>query len=168
MTWQSTPITKQNPNFLDLDATFAIDMTMELPLELQISNLTFKETISISGGDFDKLETAELILKVNNGIPLDIDMQLFFVDTISKKQFGASKKTRILTAAQVNASGVITPTQSLNLFGLDKGEMENLRKANGIVLSGSVSSPASGATVAPIRSDSKIELNVIIKSKVNL
>lgn len=164
----STPITPQNPNFLDLDATFAIDMTMELPLELQISNLTFKDTISISGGNFDKLETAELILKANNGIPLDIDMQLFFVDTISKKQFGASKKTKILTAAQVNASGVITPTQSLNTFGLDKGEMENLRKANGIVFSGSVSSPASGATAAPIRSDSKIELNVVIKSKVNL
>lgn len=161
-------ITPQNPNFLDLNSTFAIDMAIELPLELQTNNLAFSDTTKISGDNFDKIETADLIINAKNGIPLDVDLQLFFVDTISKKQYGVSKKTKILTAAQVNTSGVITPTQSSNTFSLDKSEMENLRKANGIVFSGTVSSPNTGTTIAPIMSDSKIELNVIIKSKVNL
>jgi hypothetical protein len=164
----NTTVTPQNPKFLDRNATFAIDMVMELPIELKISNLAFKDTTSITGNNFDKLETAELIINAKNGIPLDVDLQLFFVDTISGKQFGTSKKTKILTAAQVNGSGVITPSQSSNTFGLDKSEMENLRKANGIVFVGSISSPSGGATVAPILWDSKIELNVVIKSKVNL
>ncbi|MDO9615469.1 MAG: hypothetical protein Q7J86_13215, partial [Bacteroidota bacterium] len=73
-------ITPQNPNFLDLGATFAIDMSMELPLEMQINNLTFKDTSAISGSDYDKIESAELILNAKNGIPLDIDMQLIFID----------------------------------------------------------------------------------------
>lgn len=157
-----------NPNFLDVDATFGIDMVMELPLELQISNLAFKDTSGIGGSDYDKIESAELILNVKNGIPLDIDMQLLFVDTLKNIQLGASKKAKILSAAQVNTSGVITSVQSSQSFNLDASEMENLRKANGIVFSGTVSSPSGGMVVAPIMSDSKLETNVVIKAKVNL
>jgi len=162
------PVTSLKPNFLDLDATFAIDLKLDLPLELQVNNLSFKDTTGISGGDFEKLETAELILNAKNGIPLDIDLQLFFVDTISKTQYGTSKKTKILSAAQIGADNKITPVQSSQTFSLDKSEMDNLRKANGIVFTGTVSSPSAGTGVATILSDSKIELNVVIKSKVNL
>jgi len=159
-------ITPLNPNFLDVDATFAIDMVMDLPLELQISNLAFKDTTGISGGGYDKIETAELILNARNGIPLDVDLQLFFVDTISKIQYGASKKSKILAATIANASGAM-PLQS-NTFILEKADMVNLRKANGIVFSGTVSSPSGGTEVARIMADSKLELNVVIKAKVNL
>ena len=161
-------VTAQNPNFMDLDATFGLDLAMELPLELQINKLGFKDTTSISGGDFTNLEAADLIINATNGIPLDIDIQLLYIDTISKKQYGTSKGTRILSAAQVNSKGEITPVQSSQTFSLTMGDIENLRKANGLVFSGTVSSPASGATVAPLYSNSEIKLNVVIKSKVNL
>jgi len=114
------------------------------------------------------LESAELIVNALNGIPLDVDMQLSFVDTISKKQYGASKISKVFKAAQVNNSGVITPSQSVQTFGLDKNDIENLGKANGLVFNGTVSSSASGETVAKILSDSRLEMKVVIKSKVNL
>lgn len=161
-------VTPQNPNFLDMDATFAIDVAMELPIELQVSNLTFKDTTGISGEDFNDIENAELIINAKNGIPLDVEIQLFFVDTISKSQYGSSKKLKILTAAQVSGSGVITPTITSQPFGLDAGEMKNLRKANGIVFSGTISSPSEGTGVASLYSDSMLELNLVIKSKINL
>ena len=143
-------------------------MALELPLELQVKNLTFKDTTGISGNDFDKLEAADLIINALNGIPLGVDLQLSFVDTISKKQYGATKVSKVFTAAQVNDSGVISPSQSVQTFSLDKKDIENLRRANGLVFNGTMSSPASGETVATILSDSKIELKVVIKSKVNL
>lgn len=161
-------VTAANPNFLDTSDTLGIDLLMELPLELQISNLWFKDTTRISGNDFDKVETAELTLNAKNGIPLDVEMQLLFVDTISKQQYGASKITKVLSAAQVSESGVITPVQASHSFTLDQTELASLKKANGLVFCGKVSSPASGNTVARIFSDSKIEMNVVIKSKVNL
>ncbi|HEY3371899.1 MAG TPA: hypothetical protein VGK10_13675 [Prolixibacteraceae bacterium] len=162
------PVTAQNPNFMDMDATLAIDLGLDLPLELEINQLGFKDTTSITGSDFKDVQSADLIINALNGIPLDIDLQLLFVDTIFKKQFGASKMTRVLSAAKVNASGEITSVQSSQTFTLDKTEMEYLHQANGLVLSGSVSSPDSGSTVAPIYSDSEIKLNVAIKIKVNL
>lgn len=165
---KSNVVTQQNPNFLDLDATFAIDVAMELPVELQISNLAIKDTSSITGNDFSKLESGDLILNSTNGVPLDIEVQLLFIDTNLKKQFGTSKKMKILSAAQVASNGVITPTKSTQTFSLDKTEMENLRKSNAIVFSGTVSSPSGGTGVAALYSDSKIDLNVVIKAKVNL
>jgi hypothetical protein len=161
-------VTLQNPNFLDMDATFAIDLAMELPVELQVNNLTFKDTTGITGDNFNDIENAELTINAKNGIPLDIDVQLFFIDTISKSQYGSSKKLKILTAAQVSNSGVITPTITSQPFVLDASEMINLRKANGIVFSGTISSPNGGAGVASLYSDSMLELNVVIKSKINL
>ena len=161
-------VTPLNPNFFDDKATLSIDVAMDLPMELQINSLTFQDTSGITGSDFDKFENAELIINAKNGIPLDIDMQLFFVDTLSKKQYGTSKKTRILSAAQVNTSGGYTPVESSQVFSLDKSELDNLRKANGIVFSGTVISPLGENSVVTILSDSKIDLNVVIKSKLNL
>ncbi len=165
----SQTVTAQNPNFLDLEkAIFALDMNLEIPLELQIKNLEIRDTTAISKGEYDNLESIDLILNAKNGIPLDIDMQLFFVDTISNKQFGSSKKTKILAAAQVDEAGKITPVQSSQTLSLDAAEMSNLRKANGIVFTGSLSSPSGGTKTATLYSASKLELSVVIKSKINL
>lgn len=161
-------VTAQNPNFMDIDASLGMDLTLELPLELQVSGINFKDTTSMSGGDYDNFETADLIVNSTNGIPLDFNLQLFFVDTISKIQHGASEGVKILSAAQVNTSGEITPAQSSQTFSLTKTDMNNLRKSNGLVFSGTVSSPDSGSTVGSIYSNSEIKLNVVIKSKINL
>jgi hypothetical protein len=161
-------VTPQNPNFLDLDATFAIDVAMELPIELQISNLAIKDTSSISGDNYNNLVSGDLILNSTNGVPLDVDVQLLFVDTLLNKQYGSSKKMKILSAAQVGSDGKITPTKSSQTFSLDQTDMDNLRKSNAIIFSGSVSSPSGGTGVASLYSDSRIDLNVVIKAKINL
>jgi hypothetical protein len=165
---KSNVVTLQNPNFLDMDATFAIDLAMELPVELQVNNLTFKDTTGITGDNFDQVENAELTINAKNGIPLDVDVQLFFIDTISKTQYGSSKKLKVLTGAQVSSSGVITPTVTSQPFALDAAEMINLRKANGVVFTGTINSPTGGTGVASLYSDSKLELNLVLKSKINL
>lgn len=162
----SAPVTSQNPNFLDMDATFALDLAMQLPLELQINNLAFKDTTELSG-DYKKIESADLIINAQNGIPLDVDMQLFFLDSL-KTQIGLSKKMKVLSAATVDATGAITPVQSSQTFTLDQTEMAYFRKAKSVVFTGTVSSPSGGTVVAPILSDSKIDLNVVIKVKTNL
>lgn len=164
----ATTVTPQNPNFVDIDGFFGVDLALELPLEMQITNLNFKDTTGITGSDFEKIESAELILNARNSLPLDVEMQLLYVDTISGKQFGASKITKVLSSAQVSETGVITPVQSTHTFTLDSNEMETLRKANGIVFSGTISSPALGTKSSPIYSDSNIEISVVLKSKINL
>jgi hypothetical protein len=161
-------VTLDNPNFLDMSAIFAVDMALEMPMELQVSDLTFRDTSAISGEDFKNIETADLILTAKNGVPLDVDLQLLFIDSISGQQFGSTSVTRMLSAAQVSSSGAITSVESSHTFSLDKTQMDQLRKANAIVFSGILSSPNDGAAVAPINSDSRIEMNIVVKSKVNL
>ena len=159
-------VTAQNPNFLDIGATFGLDLSMVLPLELQVNNLAFKDTSELSG-DYTKIESADLIINALNGIPLDVEMQLFFLDPL-KNQIGLSRKMKILSAATVDATGAITPVQSSQTFSLDQTEMDSFRKAKNIVFTGTVSSPSGVTVVAPILSDSKIELNMVIKAKANL
>jgi len=158
----------QNPNFLNIDAIFNIDLSVELPMQLKVNQLGFKDTASISGGDLEKVETAELVLIAKNGIPLDIDVQLLYVDTLTHRQFGASAVTRILSAAKVGTNGTITSVESSHSIALTSTDMEKLRKANAIIFSGYISSPDGGNSVASLFADSEIELKVVIKAKVNL
>jgi hypothetical protein len=161
-------VTALRPNFFTSESSFTVDMALELPMELQISTLSFADTSGISGENFDKLESAELVINAKNGIPFDLDVQLSFIDTISKVQYGTTKKTKILLAAKVNSSGEYVPSESSQAFGLDKSEMDNLKKANGVVFTGTVISPSGENVVVNIMTTSKIELGVVIKSKLNL
>jgi hypothetical protein len=161
-------VTPSSPNFLDAQSTFSADMELELPMELQINALSFSDTSGITGDSFNKIESAELLVTAKNGIPLDLDMQLYFIDTISKVQFGTSKRTKILSAAKVDAAGEYIPFQETNTFILDKSEMDNLRKANAVVFSGTLISPLGKDKVVSILSSSRIEMNVVMKSKFNL
>jgi hypothetical protein len=161
-------VTLLNPNFITAESTFSADMALELPMELQINTLSFSDTTAISGKDFDKVESAELLINVKNGIPLDMDMQLVFIDTIAKIQLGSSKRTQILSAAKIDASGEYIPVESSHTFILDPNEIESLRKANAVVFSGRVISPLGENQVISILSTSRIELKTVIKSKLNL
>jgi hypothetical protein len=161
-------VTLLNPNFITAESTFSADMALELPMELQINTLSFSDTTAISGKDFDKVESAELLINVKNGIPLDMDMQLVFIDTIAKIQLGSSKRTQILSAAKIDASGEYIPVESSHTFVLDPNEIESLRKANAVVFSGRVISPLGENQVISILSTSRIELKTVIKSKLNL
>ncbi len=161
-------VTSLNPNFINAESAFSVDIAMDLPMELQINSLSFSDTSGISGKNFDKVESAKLLINSKNGIPLDLDMQMFFIDTISKQQYGTSKKTRMLSAAKKDASGNYIPLESQHSFILDKSEIENLRKANAVVFSGTVISPLGENEVVRIFSTSKIELNLVMKSTLNL
>lgn len=164
----SNTVTLANPNFFDLDASLQIDLGVDLPFELQVNNLTFEDTVKMDSGDLDKIKSAELIVNAVNEIPLDIDVQLFFVDTISGQQYSSSAKSKLLNAAQISDAGVITATNSSNTISLSETELSGLKKANGIIIKGSISSPASGTKTAVIYSKSKLNINVALKTKLDL
>lgn len=161
-------VTALNPNFINAESRISIDMELDLPMELQINSLSFSDTTGISGDSFEKVESAELILTAKNGIPLDLDMQMLFVDTVSKVQYGTSKRTKILSAAKIDASGNYIPLESSHSFTLDKIEMDNLRKANGLVFSGTVISPLGETGTVTIFSESRIDFKTVMKAKLNL
>ncbi len=162
------PVTAANANFFDLDDFMKIDLGIDLPFELQVNNLMFQDTTEINGEDLDMIKSAELIINAVNEIPLDIDVQLFFVDTISGTQFGSSTKSKLLTAAQVGTGGTITPVTSTNSISLSESEFDNLKKANGIVFKGFLSSPEDGTKEAAIYGSSRLNMNVVIKAKIDL
>lgn len=161
-------VTGANANFFDLDAGLKIDLGVDLPFELQIKDLVFSDTVKMDSGDLDMIKRAELIINAVNEIPLDIDVQLFFIDTISGQQYSSSAKNKLLTAAQISDAGVITAVTSSNSIVLQENELEGLKRANGIVFKGSISSPANGTKTAVIYSQSKLNMNVVIKSKFDL
>ena len=156
-------VTATNPNFFDLDDSLKIDLSLDLPFELKVKNLTFSDTVEIDGSDFDEIKTAEMKINAENQIPLTIGVQISFIDTISGNHFGSPIESNLLTGGTKQSPGI-----SNNTVSLDEEDVNNLKKANGIILKGIINSPNNGTETATIYSDSRLKLNVAIKSKIDL
>ena len=156
-------VSPSNPNFFYLDDSLKIDVGLDLPFELQIENLVFQDTVEVDGGDYDMIKSAQLIINAINQIPLDVDLQLFFVDTISGQNYGSPIESSFLTGGSIN-----NPSTSQNTITLEEEDMNNLQKANGIVFKGFISSPQNGTQTATIYSESRLNVNVAIRSKIDL
>ncbi len=156
-------ISQTDANFFNLDDSLRIDVGLDLPFELQLENLALQDTAEIDGDDFDMIESAELIINAINQIPLDINIQLFFVDTISGQHFGSPIESGLL----VSGSSA-EPSTSKNTITLKQEDVNNLQKSNAIVFKGIVSSPQNGTRTAVIYSESRLNINVAIRSKIVL
>jgi hypothetical protein len=152
-----------NDNFLNMDDTITFDMEMNIPLELKLTNVeVINDTSALDMKDMDFLRTAELSIIATNEIPIDIELELAFIDTISGEQYGESVSGPLLTAAAVDENGNITATQTTNEITLDETDIDNMKQANGLVMIGTISSPDNGETVGTLYADSELEIQLSI------
>jgi len=152
-----------NANFFNLDDSLKIDVGLDLPFEMKFENLSFQDTSKIDGSDFDMVKSAELIISATNEIPLDVKIQIFFVDTISGEHFGSTIESDLLESGSIS-----NPTTSENTITLDEDDADNLQKANAIVFKGIINTPQNGSQTAVLYSGSMLNVNVSLRSKVDL
>ena len=73
-------------NFVSDDSEINIDFEFILPLYFKADNFALLDTIDLDLIDIDEdadfIESVSVMLEVSNGLPLDIDFQLFFLDSV--------------------------------------------------------------------------------------
>lgn len=156
-----------NTNFISKDSGITADLVFDLPFEVQTAGLGVTDTIEITGSDFDKLKTAQLNVKYSNGIPLGMNVEIAFVDTVLKKQFDQIS-AGVLTAAPVDAQGVPNGVKEGTAeVNLTEENVKNLIKSNAIVLRVMANTPEEGARPARLLSTSGLDIKLIMKAKAD-
>ena len=87
MTVASNPDGPGGPyNFVTDDSRIDVDLEFILPLYFKADSFVLKDTIGLDllnvDEDADFIERVNIMLKVSNGLPLDIDFQLYFLDSL--------------------------------------------------------------------------------------
>lgn len=121
------------PTSYDISPTSvdSVNMKVEIPLNLRATNLVLNDTIDFNlgesiGNDTSTVKFIELSMILDNGFPLDIAAQIYFVDENYQVLDSISSDLIRVASASVSGSVVKQSTININKFPLESQKLQNL------------------------------------------
>lgn len=123
-------------NFVSDDSQIGVDFEFVLPMWFQADSFALVDTIELDLIDIDEdvdfIENVNIMLEVFNGMPLDIDFQVFFVDSAYNhvdSLFNSNSQPVIKSALINEATGdVISSSEKTSLVEYSNEEITALNK----------------------------------------
>ncbi len=128
---------------------YKVNMEVELPLYGRASGFVTRDTLDLDFGSYEDVQDVEFKLVVDNGIPLEVGIQAYFLDekNVVIDSLLTSQQT-LIAGAPVNADGVATGTsQKITLIPIDGVRFAKIRdNARRLWINASFSTLNNGAT----------------------
>jgi hypothetical protein len=126
-------------NFVTDQSRFDVNYEVVLPLWFRTDGFELKDTMDMdledAFGDVNMLKELITTLEVNNGLPVDLDIQLYFLDEnyVMIDSLFTGTNQYLITGANVDANGeVVSANNSAPKVTLDEDrvdKLENVKKA---------------------------------------
>ena len=126
-----------NLNFIQDTSRFKINAELELPMEGFAYGFEVQDTIDFSfNEDVSQIESISFRLIVNNGFPVDIDVDVIFVDDNYDPLFSLTDGFELIVASgETNTNGeVITITEKVSDLVANNNQLPLLEKAKYVIL----------------------------------
>ncbi len=160
-------------NFILADGAVSVDLKMELPLELRADNMMFEQEIpDINWGSLrdqdNPIEKLDLYFAVDNGFPLETDLELVLLNAIGNPIDTFSIPNLMMPAA-VNANGRVTaPARTNAILSLDTDQLNKLLLSESLLIRTHLNTTNNGQTVVKIYNDYSMEVAIAVRTKLNL
>lgn len=159
------------PNTLRPNTNITFGFEMDLPFHLRIEDATTKDTLDLgfdSENNFDMIESVKMQLHVSNEFPLDVELTMFFQDSISGIVLD-SLVVDLLQAAAVDETGkTIAPSVYDSHVSINADQFEAMLNANQTILDIRMNSYDSDNFAIKLYTDYEfiIDAGVIIELKI--
>lgn len=161
-----TPIT----NFVKESSYFLANLEVDVPLEIQIDNLNFSDTLEFDiGEDLDMIEDGSLHFIVENGFPFEVKLELIMRDSVTNEILHSFSDIQIMDAAPVNINGVVEPGQktvSNEEIELTRAIIDKMILANQLIISATMYTSEAGTRPVKIHSDYELKFNIRVSSSL--
>lgn len=139
-----------------------VDVEIDLPLEARLDTIVMSDTLDFTIFNDERITSATLKIKFNNGFPVDGVSQIYFVDTTATGQAGniidsvftdtnhinITNEGWHLQSAETDAQGIVTITHESDiLINMDQVRIQNLiqRHASKMIIIGKLNTYNSAA-----------------------
>jgi hypothetical protein len=154
-------------------------LELEIPLDLKVNNLQFKDTvdnfIKDNGNDNPANPEDFQFLRINisakNGFPLGVSLKMSLYDSSTKTIKSTVNANSILDPAAVDSNGKVTvAAESSTSIEFTKDFFSSVNKADKIIFWFTLNSVGSGSQAVKIYSDYRINFNaaLVVKPVINL
>lgn len=155
--------------FITDSSYYNVRLDVDLPLYGQASQFIARDTFELDFSTFKNVSAAEFKLVTDNGLPLSVDIQGYFmnekgivIDSLLQNQ------ERVIAAAPVNPEGIVTtPSQEIKYIDIPEDRFEALQSAKKLLLIASFSTVNDGSVSVKVLQDQStdIRLGAILKIK---
>lgn len=168
-----------SPNFVLDDSQFDLDVDVRLPLWGTAKDFVLEDTIrDFKIDEVGSIDNFLLRAYVKNGFPVDLDVQVYFVDSAfqgpvvngfpTKAIDSLATSEIFMRSGTVDASGrVITPSIHSHDYTYDRERIQKLKRAKHLILRARASSTADGSQNVKIFATDRLELNLGVKTQIH-
>lgn len=155
--------------FMTDTSAFIVQVEVDLPIHGSASGFEARDTFEINFEEFNKVDDVEFKVISENGIPLDVGLQIYFADengTVLDSLFTPTQN--LLDAAPVDSEGLPTGITDKTIFtNFDANRFEDIKTAKYLYLSVSFSTANNGETIVKILSSQEVDIRMGMKIGVS-
>lgn len=126
-------------NFFNSDAFFAVNVDVELPMQIKANEFTITDTFEINLIEFEKIKAADFKINTVNSFPVESTVSAYFLDEngVILEQLSESENIKV-GASDIDTNGkLISPATNQKVINFDKVRFEKLKKAKKILITAS-------------------------------
>jgi len=168
---QANPNNSTQVGFLTDSSAISLDILVELPLYGKVQKFSISDTMAISLELYEKMDYANLKLITNNGFPIDVYTQLYFLDETYQEidSLFTDFNESLLAAAPLGSNGrVAEQTEKISEIDLPEDRFDRLKQdAKFIRIKTSFSTINNGQESIRIYSDYELGVKLGIKAGIS-
>lgn len=154
--------------FMTEDSELDFAFKTELPMYGTASGFEIEEPMDMDLDDFENVEAIEFKVIVDNGMPIEADLQLYFLDEADNKIDSMYTDFQSLVqSADVDGNGVVTGTkQTISLVNFDEARVEQIMNSKKMLIGARFSTSDGGNTNVRILTTHELGVKVGMKIKL--
>lgn len=169
----SNPAGPTNNNFVLDTSRFKVDMELDLPLWGTAKDFWLVDTVNFKLDQTvsDDVESAMFRMYNSNGFPIDVDMQIYFVDTLYNVIDSLIIPNQLILKSGIVSpvTGMVTsPTQKVYDAYIDKPRLQLLKNAKYMLVSAVASTANGGISNVKIYSTYRLEVKLGVQFKIKV
>ncbi len=171
----------EDTSFISDESSIGVDMEVELPLEGRF-DIVLEDTIAVDLGFDQEIEELRVLIKTENGFPIDAQLQVFFLDEQGNKIFDSNgdpvrlfeDQAQLLKAAQIiNSTTGETQSATIDMpisATIDAEKYALIKKAGSVLVQAGMQSNTQDDGLIRLYDSYNIRFSLAmqIKSSLNL
>ena len=158
------------PNFITSGSLLKMDMEIDVPLEMELTDLLLADTIGINFATED-IESLFLDMEAANGFPLGLSVDLSLYDSVLNAVLHTFEDIVMMKAAPVQENGIVEPgNTSSSVAGIEisGSTVDHLRQAGHIIITARINTGEHDSRQVPVRFQTTDSFDFRIKLRARL
>ncbi|MEO0469591.1 MAG: hypothetical protein AAF206_08230, partial [Bacteroidota bacterium] len=153
--------------FMTDSSQLRLGLAVDIPIEGQIRDLEVEDRFEVDLDQLDEVSSADFVLLLENGLPIEIDVQVFFEDASGQVLDSLFQNALpLMEAAPVDGNGVVnTPASFERSVNFSEEKLDALKETSQLRLRGRFATTDNGSVPVKIFRDyaSSLKMGVRIR-----